>query len=296
MIRLVVIIVVVCIEIFAAIGGVIGVVCINEERRKEKERREKLEAQLNKLKSGAATEERLSRLESRIKEGEEKAKIVDERIWSRSKELEEINKKLVDAQNQVVEATSGLAEVVKKKEDTVKEIEELRKACAAIDAELSDAKNTSRAAILREEEDGEGWTFELSGKEKKLINTLQEIKGIYPELEKELAGIEWKKIWLPKVQALCVREKLGCRGIYRLVLKEDKNVCYVGQAVNVKERWYEHIKKMIGADGRGNEKLYEYRPEDFEWSVVEREVGDLNKAERYWIEYYCCVEKGLNSK
>ena len=29
---------------------------------------------------------------------------------------------------------------------------------------------------------------------------------------------------------------LAHAGIYRLVLKEDENVCYVGQAVNIKDR------------------------------------------------------------
>lgn len=56
---------------------------------------------------------------------------------------------------------------------------------------------------------------------------------------------------------------LGRSGIYRLVLKNDENVCYVGQAINIKDRWYQHIKKMIGVDVKGNEKLYNYRPEDF---------------------------------
>ena len=86
------------------------------------------------------------------------------------------------------------------------------------------------------------------------------------------------------------------RGIYRLVLKEDETVCYVGQAVNIKDRWYEHIKKMIGADNKGNERVYDYRPDEFYWTVLEEECNDLNSAERYWIEYYCCREKGLNRK
>ena len=53
---------------------------------------------------------------------------------------------------------------------------------------------------------------------------------------------------------------------------------------------------MIGADAKGAEKLYRYRPEDFYWTVLETNTTDLNSAERYWIEYYCCREKGLNTK
>ena len=31
-------------------------------------------------------------------------------------------------------------------------------------------------------------------------------------------------------------ELAGRKGIYRLILKSDKDVCYVGQAVNIKDR------------------------------------------------------------
>jgi hypothetical protein len=34
--------------------------------------------------------------------------------------------------------------------------------------------------------------------------------------------------------------------------------------VNIKERWYTHIKKMIGVESKGGERLYDYRPEDME--------------------------------
>lgn len=72
-------------------------------------------------------------------------------------------------------------------------------------------------------------------------------------------------------------------------------VGYVGQAVNIKMRWYQHVKKMIGVDAKGNEKLYQYdRPDKFVWMIIES--GDnvnLNKSEKYWIEYFGL---GLNRK
>ena len=47
------------------------------------------------------------------------------------------------------------------------------------------------------------------------------------------------------------------------------------------------MKKMVGVEAKGNEKLYEYSVGDFYWKVIE-EVADaskLNEAEKYWIEY-----------
>ena len=130
--------------------------------------------------------------------------------------------------------------------------------------ELDDAKETSRAALLKDYKNEENWfDFDLSNKEIKLVETIKEISSLYPELTKDLATIEWKKLWLPKFQDLANTNGLAVKGIYRLVLKDDENISYVGQAVNIKERWYEHAKKMIGADTKGTEKLYRYRPEDF---------------------------------
>lgn len=163
--------------------------------------------------------------------------------------------------------------------------------------ELDDAKETNRSLTLNASKNKLNWfDFGLSNKEIKLIETIAEISGLYPELTKDMATIEWKKIWLPKFQDLVNTANLAVRGIYRLVLKRDENISYVGQAVNIKERWYEHVKKMLGADIKGTEKLYNYRPEDFYWTVLETNTSDLNSAERYWIEYYCCKEIGLNKK
>ena len=70
-------------------------------------------------------------------------------------------------------------------------------------------------------------------------------------------------VWLPIVQKLCSRENLDRGGIYRLTLKVDDKVCYIGQAKSIKDRWYTHIKKMLGVEAKGSERLYEYRPEEF---------------------------------
>ena len=53
---------------------------------------------------------------------------------------------------------------------------------------------------------------------------------------------------------------------------------------------------MVGVDAIGNEKLYEYRPDDFLWTIVEENPKNLNESEHYWIEYFGCTEKGLNKK
>lgn len=54
---------------------------------------------------------------------------------------------------------------------------------------------------------------------------------------------------------------------------------------------------MLGVDGKGNEKLYKYQPQDFYWTILETaEKEYLDEKEHYWINYYACKEIGLNKK
>lgn len=155
--------------------------------------------------------------------------------------------------------------------------------------------------IGAQEEKGEelGWTFECSTNEKRLIETLDELKLDYPDLAVELGGIEWRKVWLGKVQSLVKLEGLdGLSGIYRLVRKGNPNAVYIGQAADIKNRWYTHIKKMVGAEVKGNEKIYEGTPDDYWWYVVEevKDKSKLDEREKWWIDYYASDSVGLNKK
>lgn len=163
--------------------------------------------------------------------------------------------------------------------------------------------------IIEEDKDHVVWDPILTEKQAKLINILQDLINMYPDLQTDFANIEWKKIWMPQLQQL--GSVIETKGIYRLVLRDDlaptihikrdgqeqeMPACYVGQAVSIKDRWYQHVKKMIGAMPAGNEKVYEWRPEAFKWCIIESgDDIDLNYSEKYWIQYYCAKD-GLNKK
>lgn len=230
--------------------------------------------------------------------------VLMENVAAAELRLEQVSKQVGERTNEL----NTVAAAFKELDDKANEVRAQNVAAASelnsykvelqqIIKELDDAKETNRSLTLNASKNKLNWfDFSLSNKEIKLVETIAEISGLYPELTKDMATIEWKKIWLPKFQDLANTANLAVRGIYRLVLKRDENISYVGQAVNIKERWYEHAKKMLGADTKGTEKLYNYRPEDFYWTVLETNTSDLNSAERYWIEYYCCKEVGLNKK
>ena len=237
-----------------------------------------LRDQLNVTNTTNALQVSKNELESAIVAAKIRVAELDEQISDRTKELNSVAAQFKELHDQ---STKAMAENAA----AAIELQGYKNELISIVKELDDAKITQRNLILGDDNERLKNYFDcvnLSNKETKLISTLAEISELYPELTKDLATIEWKKIWLPKFQDICNSNGLnGVRGIYRLVLKSDNNVCYIGQAVNIKERWYEHVKKMIGADTKGNEKLYKYRPEDFYWTVLETGTVDLNKAERY---------------
>lgn len=151
----------------------------------------------------------------------------------------------------------------------------------------------------QEENNELGWTFECSPNELRLIEVLDGLKLDYPDLAVELGGIEWRKVWLGKVQSLVKLEGLdGLSGIYRLIRKDNPNAVYIGQATDIKSRWYTHIKKMIGAENKGNEKVYDGLPSDYWWYVVEevKDKSKLDEREKWWIDYYASDSVGLNKK
>ena len=202
-----------------------------------------------------------------------------------NEEKEKILSELNSINEAIRDAKTALLSISQEQDSTRKELERL--------------KELQRVAVLANENSSEIelWDLSIDEHEQKLISILKEIKSDYPELRIDISTIEWKRIWLSKLQDLGNREGLNCKGVYRLVLKKDPKVCYVGQAQSIQDRWYQHVKKMIGADNKGSEKLYNYRPEDFYWSVIEKGSGvNLNESEHYWIDFYGCKGVGLNKK
>ena len=170
----------------------------------------------------------------------------------------------------------------------------------ALLGELTEKKERYTKVVMEESKsERDWWTLDVSPQEEEMVALLRKLGTEYPLIREELAKVEWSKVWLPRLQELGGREGLrGCAGIYRLVLKSDEKVCYVGQAVDLLDRWYTHVKKMVGAEKKGNERVYKYKPEDFWWTVIERveEKEKLDEKEKWWIEFYGAKEVGLNKK
>ena len=221
-------------------------------------------------------------------------------------ELEQITantQKLAESQNEKLEEIAKLEAGIKALEGRIssgKEVlESIEGQIKITNHELDELAHLKASILAVEEGAGTSWTFS-PGDKKRLIELIHQLVDEYgnqfPILRKELLKAEWSSVWLPQVQQLCSREGLDRSGIYRLTLRSNPDCVYIGQAQSIKDRWYTHIKKMLGVEAKGTERLYEYGPDDFEWSVVEFKEGNLDSDEKYWIDYYKCREIGLNKK
>lgn len=82
-------------------------------------------------------------------------------------------------------------------------------------------------------------------------------------------------------------------GIYKITNKLNNKI-YIGQSVNIKRRWQEHIY-----DNRKNSLIHlaiqKYGKDNFDFEVIELcEQKELDTKEQYWINYYQSFDKGYN--
>lgn len=89
-------------------------------------------------------------------------------------------------------------------------------------------------------------------------------------------------------------------GIYKITNIEN-NMCYIGQAANIADRWKQHIKRGIGAETPTRNKLYpamaSFGVENFTFEIVEEcDRNMLNDREDYWQEYFHAKDFGYSIK
>lgn len=73
-------------------------------------------------------------------------------------------------------------------------------------------------------------------------------------------------------------------GIYRIWTKDENGErSYVGQAKKIRERWSQHIKKMLGVAAADNHKFYSnVKPYNAHFEIIEVvDESKLNEREHY---------------
>ena len=201
------------------------------------------ERTISALKQKTNHDESVQKMEQLLRDMDEKyrsqnefLKELENNIRVKSAELEEKNDQIQQLQAYIQTGRDEAARWSEKCTVLKDEIEDLQNQVDALKA----YHQTVLRETMREKEDldsDRGWVFYIGDREPQLRVLIKELIELYPELKKEFATIEWKKIWLPKIQDLCNKEGLdGKCGIYKLTVIGDESICYIGQAVNIKER------------------------------------------------------------
>lgn len=134
----------------------------------------------------------------------------------------------------------------RRNEELLRQVKDNNKFIDELQATIDRLLDESRLAVLNSwneekmgEKDAPGWVFaKLTPNEEKLCELVSEIKITYPELSCEFGKIIWSKIWMPRIQSWVKMYKLSdmTNCIYKLTSIKDGRVCYIGQAVDVKDR------------------------------------------------------------
>lgn len=136
------------------------------------------------------------------------------------------------------------------------------------------------------------------------LKEIEKLREVLPYLRdsEPLNKVIWK-VYYEKPYTDMIGRVVGSgvhTGIYKITNIEN-NMCYVGQAANIAERWRQHIKRGIGAEEPTRNKLYPAMlasgVENFTFEIIEecdREL--LNSREDYWQEYFKAKEYGYSIK
>ncbi len=204
-------------------------------------------------------------------------------------------------------------EYLQMQEDFVAQFREDNKkklaAAQELSAELDQLKSSVEAATEvakrhAEEENFEQFhSLQITERAMRDIRQLEEIvPGISTEAGEAIAKVIWK-VYYEKPYTDLIGRVIGSgrhTGIYRISSRQTK-MCYVGQAVDIADRWRQHIKRALNAEPRTQNKLYpamyEQGLENFTFEIIEEcDQSKLNEREDYWQDFYKAKEYGYSIK
>ena len=100
-----------------------------------------------------------------------------------------------------------------------------------------------------------------------------------------------------KLMSRLFKDNLKHCGIYKITCIPTEKI-YIGQSVDIKTRFKDHIKAGLSHSPASNKLYSEMQKqgcENFTFEILEEVPRDkLNERESYWINFYRTKEYGLN--
>lgn len=217
-----------------------------------------------------------------------------------------LNKELEENRNQINKAYESYCDTIDQaysaKEKKVIQIQKQREQVEKQLAQIKNVYQAAAAARIREKEEQDKRKFyqlQISDKQIADIITLKDWKRNLndPSIVSKLI---WSSYVIKPTSDLCNRvvgSATVC-GIYKITNMLSGDV-YIGQSVNISDRFKQHIKCGLGIDASSTNKLYnnmqEYGVWNFTFEILQKCSRDkLNEKERFWIEMYQSNKIGMN--
>lgn len=194
---------------------------------------------------------------------------------------------------------------ITKEEEFNKNIEQLEKSRQLVEDQLTQIQavyEAATAARLREQEQQDKKLFYQLQISKNQISDIQKLEEWKDQLYDPtiVSKIIWSSYVIKPASDLCNRvlgSSVVC-GIYKITNLITKEV-YIGQSVNISDRFKQHIKCGLGIDASATNKLYnnmqEYGVWNFTFELLQKCSRDkLNEKERFWINMYQSNKVGMN--
>ncbi len=260
-----------------------------------------------------------SEIEQEIKHNREVLSNIKENIYSENEILSSLVKSQEEmrenAQKQADEAyqirISALLKSYEEKENELTmtfdaKSQDLSNKISIESSKLADLQAKQLAYIqaqLRQEEIDSNQDYYRLALDEIDINDITLLRELQPRFVKKesIDKLIWEVYYKPAYDILTARlfpKAIKYCGIYRITdLTTGKS--YIGQSVDIKERFRQHIKSAL-TYGKATNKLYSTMQKsgvhNFTFEILE-EVSreNLNERETYWIEFYKTKDFGLNT-
>ena len=217
------------------------------------------------------------------------------------KELElEKERRLSEFKSKLIEEEAALR--------ATSNIEKLRNEYEMLTSSINAARSTMKIyneEAKKFEEESDFIVFHSLHLTQSELQDVETIKRFAPNLNRQEAFCKliWTEYYQKLLQKLCkdVNAEKVC-GIYCITNINTKQK-YIGQSVNIADRWKQHVKIALGVGSTANKTnkfyraMYEQGPENFTFEVLEEvPATELNKREKYYIDFFDTVDGGYNSK
>ena len=245
---------------------------------------------------------------------EKQAKEAGQKFLEQSRQLAETNfeheaEKLASQFQEHQESVQNeyLITMQEMSQDIVKQLQAYKDELLALDNMIAEKQAIVAAAVeasKRAEQmasEKDFYRLVLSDEDIAEIGRLKEVVP-YLRNSEPLNKVIWK-VYYEKPYTDLIGRVVGTgthTGIYKIT-NISNDMCYVGQAANIAERWRQHIKRGIGAETPTRNKLYpamaSFGVENFTFEIIEEcDRSLLNDREDYWQDYFHAKDFGYSIK